>query len=38
VYVVTDYYTVDRPNDAERHEPERRALVERVKRQKEDVK
>ena len=27
IYVVTDYYTVDRPNDRERHEPERLALV-----------
>jgi hypothetical protein len=24
---VTDYYTVGRPNDRERHEPERLALV-----------
>lgn len=30
IYVITDYYTVDRPNDHERHEPERRALVARL--------
>jgi hypothetical protein len=27
VYVVTDYYTVDRPNDRDRHAPEIKALV-----------
>lgn len=28
VYVVTDYYTVDRPNDRDRHDPEIRAMIE----------
>lgn len=27
IYVITDYYTVDRPNDRDRHEPERLALI-----------
>lgn len=31
VYVVTDYYTVGRPNDRDRHEPERQALVAKMK-------
>ena len=31
IYVVTDYYTVDRPNDLERHEPEHLAQVARTK-------
>ncbi len=31
IYVVTDFYTVDRPNDSERHEPERLALVAKIK-------
>ncbi len=34
IYVVTDFYTVGRPNDRDRHEPERRALVERTKKRK----
>jgi len=37
IYVVTDYYTVKHPNDIDRHEPERRALIERAKRLKEDT-
>lgn len=36
IYVVTDFYTVSRPNDRDRHAPEIRALVERVKRTKEN--
>lgn len=35
VYVVTDYYTVDRPNDRDRHEPERRALLAKRRARKE---
>lgn len=31
VFVVTDYYTVDRPNDRDRHEPERLALVAKMR-------
>jgi hypothetical protein len=34
VYVVTDYYTVGRPNDRDRHDPERLALLERVRTRK----
>jgi len=34
VYVVTDFYTVDRPNDRDRHEPERQALVARARPRK----
>ncbi len=36
VYVVTDFYTVGRPNDRNRHEPERKALVARTRARKED--
>jgi hypothetical protein len=36
IYVVTDYYTVDRPNDRDRHEPERVALLARRSAQKTD--
>lgn len=36
IYVVTDYYTVDRPNDLDRHEPERKALAERNRARKAD--
>lgn len=32
IYIVTDYYTVDRPNDRERHEPERLALLAKLER------
>jgi hypothetical protein len=32
IYVVTDYYTVGRPNDRDRHDPEIRALSEKTKR------
>jgi hypothetical protein len=35
VYVVTDFYTVGRPNDRDRHEPERIALLAKRKRQRE---
>lgn len=35
VYVVTDFYTVGRPNDRDRHEPERLAIIERRKRAKD---
>jgi hypothetical protein len=35
IYVVTDYYTVGRPNDRDRHDPENRAFAERKKREKE---
>lgn len=38
VYVVTDYYTVGRPNDRDRHEPERLAHIEHVKRTKKLMK
>lgn len=34
VFVVTDYYTVGRPNDRDRHEPERKALVARTRARK----
>lgn len=34
IYVVTDYYTVGRPHDRERHEPERQALVARSRTRK----
>lgn len=27
IYVVTDFYTIDRPNDRDRHAPERLALI-----------
>jgi hypothetical protein len=37
IYVVTDFYTIDRPNDRDRHEPERLALIERRKRTKETL-
>jgi hypothetical protein len=37
IYVITDFYTVSRPNDHDRHEPERLALIERTRRaEKED--
>lgn len=32
VYVVTDFYTVDRPNDRDRHDAETHALRERLKK------
>ena len=35
VYVVTDYYTVDRPNDRDRHDPELKALRAKQSAQKE---
>lgn len=31
IYVVTDFYTVNRPNDRDRHGPEIRALVAKAK-------
>ncbi len=34
IYIVTDFYTVDRPNDRERHEPERLALIAKRKADK----
>ena len=34
IYVVTDYYTVGRPNDRDRHEPETKALIERARARK----
>ena len=34
IYVVTDYYTVNRPNDRDRHDPERLALVAKTKARK----
>lgn len=34
IYVVTDFYTVGRPNDLDRHEPERLALVAKSKARK----
>jgi hypothetical protein len=34
IYVVTDYYTVGRPNDRDRHEPERKAFIARTRERK----
>ena len=34
IYVVTDFYTVDRPNDRDRHDPETKALLARIQAQK----
>jgi len=34
IYVVTDFYTVDRPNDRDRHDPETRAIVEHAKKKR----
>ena len=34
VYVVTDFYTVGKPNDRDRHEPERLALIAKTKARK----
>ena len=34
IYVVTDFYTVNRPNDRDRHDPETKALVERARARK----
>ena len=34
IYVVTDFYTVDRPNDRDRHDPEINALRAREKEQR----
>lgn len=34
IYVVTDYYTVGQPNDRARHEPETRALLDRIRARK----
>lgn len=36
IYVVTDFYTISRPNDRERHDPEIKALVERTRRAKKE--
>jgi hypothetical protein len=36
VYVVTDFYTIDRPNDQERHEPERLALLAKTRARQAD--
>lgn len=35
VYVVTDFYTVDRPNDRDRHAPEIKDLVAKKKARKD---
>ncbi len=37
IYVVTDFYTVIKPNDLDRHEPERKALLARVRERKTNV-
>lgn len=34
VYVVTDFYTVNRPNDRDRHDPEIKALIAKTKARK----
>ncbi len=34
VYVVTDFYTVNRPNDRDRHDPETKALIAKTKARK----
>ena len=36
IYIVTDYYTVNRPNDRDRHDPEIKALIERTRARKVD--
>ena len=36
IYVVTDYYTVGRPNDRDRHDPEIQALAAKARARKAD--
>jgi hypothetical protein len=36
VYVVTDFYTVSRPNDRDRHDPETKAMLARIRARKAD--
>lgn len=37
IYVVTDFYTVGRPHDTGRHEPERKALMASARAKKGDT-
>ena len=34
IYVVTDFYTVNRPNDRDRHDPETKAMLARIQARK----
>ena len=35
IYIVTDFYTVSRPNDRDRHDPETKAMLARIKERKQ---